>query len=386
MGRFPDRLGGTQYLGCLDPYRLLCFACLIALVTACAFPRAVRPTVKIGLVAPFEGRYRYLGYDVIYAVRLALQEVNQEGGVAGYGVELAAYDDGAHPATAVEQARKLDVDPAVVGAVGHFRQETTAAAVEVYDDAGLALVAPGVLDPSLSPAQEPVYRLGLTADPVARALLDRASRFAPDGDVVLVGEGGPLEEALRRAAGQHTPQRLPAISTNGDGWEMDVLVRDPSVLIVALDPVPAGEIVSALRRSGWAGRVIGGPALGAGDFVSVAGDSAVGCTFVTPWPFPADIPGGDDFAAAYRRVSGGSDPGPLALPAYEGAWTLLQALEEAAAAGRPTRQRVAAALSHAERAGTLEKLSVRDGQQWMDLGLYWYQIGPRGVVSLAPES
>ena len=60
----------------------------------------VRPTVKIGLVAPFEGRYRYVGYDVFYAVRLALQEVNAAGGVGGYHVELVAYDDGADPAMA----------------------------------------------------------------------------------------------------------------------------------------------------------------------------------------------------------------------------------------------------------------------------------------------
>jgi branched-chain amino acid transport system substrate-binding protein len=128
--------------------------------------------VKIGLVAPFEGRYRYVGYDVIYAVRLALREANAAGGVNGYSVELVAYDDGADPAMAAEQARKLAADPAVVAAIGHFREGPTRAALSAYADAGIPLVAPAVLDPALTRGEGTVYPLGPSADVVASALLD----------------------------------------------------------------------------------------------------------------------------------------------------------------------------------------------------------------------
>lgn len=357
----------------------------MVLLTSCRFPGAVRPTVKLGLVAPFEGRYRYVGYDVIHAVNLALQEVNQQDGVAGYAVELVAYDDGADRAMAVEQARKLDVDPAVLGAVGHFRQDTTAVALEAYQEAGMSLVAPGVLDRGLGPAQSLVYRLGPTADPLAEALLDRAAQLTPDGDVVLVESGGPLAEALRHAAPRHIRRELPAVPIEDDGWEREVLLLDPAVLLLAVDPVPAGQIVAALRGSGWTSRVLGGPALAAADFVAVAGESAAGCAFVTPWPFPADLPGGEAFAAAYRRVSNGVEPGPLALPAYEAAWILFEALEQAAAEGQPTRQGVAGALVNARRSGELSKLTLGGDRRWADLGLYWYRIEPRGSVSLLTE-
>jgi len=106
---------------------LLLLASCFLFLTSCSsplarFPGTVRPTVKIGLVAPFEGRYRYIGYEVIYGVRLALREANHAGGVGGYNVELVAYDDGADPTMASEQARKLAVDPEVVTAIGHFRE------------------------------------------------------------------------------------------------------------------------------------------------------------------------------------------------------------------------------------------------------------------------
>lgn len=100
-----------------------------------------RPVVKIGLVAPFEGRYRDVGYEVIYAVRLAVREANAAGGVAGYSVELVALDDAGDPAMAAEQARKLAVDPQIVGALGHWLEPTTLAAAPEYAQAGLPVLA-----------------------------------------------------------------------------------------------------------------------------------------------------------------------------------------------------------------------------------------------------
>lgn len=108
------------------------------LLGACA---VTRPVVKIGLVAPFEGRYREVGYEVIYAVRLAVREANAAGGVAGYSVELVALDDAGDPEQAVTQARKLALDPQVVAVVGHWLEATTQAAAPEYARAGLPILA-----------------------------------------------------------------------------------------------------------------------------------------------------------------------------------------------------------------------------------------------------
>ncbi len=339
----------------------------------------MRPTVKIGLVAPFEGQYRYVGYDVIYAVRLALVEANQDGGVGGYGVELVAYDDGGDPAVAPEQVGKLDVDPEVVGAIGHFREATTAAAVDAYVEAGIPFVAPAVFLPDAPGGEAGIYRLGPTAERVAEALVERAWQLAPAGEVVLVTQGGPLGEAVERAARDRTDGALPVVSPEREGWEADVLERQPAVVICDLEPVRAGEAVGALRHAGWSGAVLGGTALAAPDFAAVAGEAAVGVGFVTPWPLPGDVAGGEEFAAAYGDESGGTAPGPLALPAYESTWTLLQALEEAAVGGEPTRSGVGAALAGVERQGVLGRLSFGAGGAGADVRLHRYRIGPQGL-------
>ncbi|MBP8000931.1 MAG: ABC transporter substrate-binding protein [Chloroflexi bacterium] len=120
----------------INPF-ILCF---ILLTTACA---STPPVVKIGLVAPFEGRDRSLGYDVIYSARLAVREMNEAGGIEGTYVALVALDDGGDVALAEATAQSLVLDPAVVVVLGHWLPETTAAAAPLYASADLPLIVPG---------------------------------------------------------------------------------------------------------------------------------------------------------------------------------------------------------------------------------------------------
>ena len=122
------------------------YGLLFTLLPACA---SVQPVVKIGLVAPFEGAQRELGYDAIYAARLAVREINQAGGIGGYRVALVALDDGGDATLAGETAASLTIDPAVVAVIGHGLAETTAVAQPIYAEANLPLLPLG--DPPFTP-------------------------------------------------------------------------------------------------------------------------------------------------------------------------------------------------------------------------------------------
>ena len=134
------------------------------LLIACA---SVKPVVKIGLVAPFEGRDRAIGYDAVYVARLAVRQANSAGGIGGHRVALVALDDRGDPELAAQTAAALAIDSDVVAVVGHYRPETTASATEVYAKAGLPLLPAGAPpfaahDPAaLPPAFVAVYE-GIT--------------------------------------------------------------------------------------------------------------------------------------------------------------------------------------------------------------------------------
>jgi ABC-type branched-subunit amino acid transport system substrate-binding protein len=121
------------------PLSLFLSICLLLLLAACS--ASTQPVVKIGLVAPFEGRYRPIGYEAIYAARLAIREINARGGIDGHRIELVALDDRGDPGKAIEAARQLVLDPQVVAVIGHLRPDSTDAAMPVYCEAGLPVIA-----------------------------------------------------------------------------------------------------------------------------------------------------------------------------------------------------------------------------------------------------
>jgi hypothetical protein len=131
-----QRVGGS-------PIRAaLCFLSGIVLLAACRVPGSVQRTVKIGLSAPFEGRYRDVGYEALHAVRLAVRERNEAGGVGSrYYVELVALNDLNEPAEALQKAREMAVDEDIMGVLGGLSIETARAAAPEYERLGLAFLA-----------------------------------------------------------------------------------------------------------------------------------------------------------------------------------------------------------------------------------------------------
>lgn len=359
--------GGVLRSPVLPLLTLMLILAMLCRGAAFHFPGRVRPVVKIGLVAPFEGRYRYVGYDVIYAVRLALREANARGGVGGYGVELVAYDDGADPAMAVEQARKLALDPEVVAVIGHFREETTSAAVDTYLQASLPLVAPVLLAPASSSPL--LFRIGPDAQAIAEAIFACVEGLQP---LVLITDGGPLGIALRELAdARGLSLRLIAWPSEGD-WTAQVLDANAAAVLCDTAPVEAGEIAAALRAAGWEGAFVGGPELAAADFVAIAGQAAQGAMFVTPWPSPTPA---SAFFREYGQASGGLTPGLLAAPAYEATWVVLEALErEIALYGKPGRAGLAATLSATRRVGLLGEITFGPDGSRDSVPLYQHHI------------
>lgn len=117
---------------------LACILLIPALISCIA---ATPPVTRIGLVAPFEGRFREIGVDVIPAVRLALREWSASVAGEDLAIELIAYDDLGTVDEAAIQAERLTADPSVVVVIGHWLDWTTQAAAPIYAEHNVELVA-----------------------------------------------------------------------------------------------------------------------------------------------------------------------------------------------------------------------------------------------------
>jgi len=119
---------------------LLTFTAIVgALLMAAGCYGSTPPVVKIGLLAPFEERYRDDGYSALQAVRSALHERNAAGGVAGYQVALVALNDNGRPEEA-PAGRPADWAAAAASAANRLLD-----AMERAGQQGAGLTRPAVL-------------------------------------------------------------------------------------------------------------------------------------------------------------------------------------------------------------------------------------------------
>ncbi|MGC9349940.1 MAG: branched-chain amino acid ABC transporter substrate-binding protein [Anaerolineae bacterium] len=330
---------------------------IITLVLASCLTPTRPKVVKIGLVAPFEGHYRYIGYDAIYAARLALREINAQDSLDGWHVELVAYDDRGSVELARNAAANLIIDPDVMAVIGHYRSESGQAAASLYAEAGLPFIAlgdSGAIDSSWHLEPEPAV--------LAQAIVEVGTTLDPETAVVLGQD--PVADAVRDA-----------LEIGGVRAPSEISQRDPNVAFDLLAPIEAAEQASQWRAEGWEGHLVGGVSLSSPAFIRIGGESAQGAFFVTSFPFPRDVAGSQDWIAAYQAVGPHvPEPGPYALPTYEAIHLVINALDRALTSrDEVNRSAVTGALVTAERIGRLGEIAWESSGHWNAAPLYLYQ-------------
>ena len=339
------------------------------LLGGCAGLGSTRPVVKIGLVAPFEGLHRRVGYDALYAVKLAVRERNAAGGVSGYMVELVALDDSNDPAQARLQARKMIVDADVMGVIGHFSDQAALAAVDEYHRAGLALITPVAADAVTERDYPEVFRLYARNDLLGK----EAARYA-------VEELGMRRLAVLRGdddladAFIQTAEQLGAtivLDADADVTFHASRFTSAELIFFSGGAVEGAELIAQARGAGVEVIFMGGSGLDSPQLGQIGGEAVEGTLYITAAP---RIRSGD-FVAGYR-ASTGRLPGPQAIVAYDAACVLLEALARAIESeGRPARDAVVAELNALENyPGLSGSITFDDNGDLVDPQTYVYRF------------
>jgi branched-chain amino acid transport system substrate-binding protein len=327
----------------------------VILLGGLALPRLASygapPTVKIGLVAPFEGLYRATGYEVLFAVKLALQERNGGQGLGGYRVELVALNDFNNPTEATKQARALAADPDIVGVIGHLSSEATRAALPVYREAELAVVIPWSVETELLEGQFPgVVSVAMTAEEAAQQLRakSREMGFTQLETLTAYSPDEPLPEAAQ-------------------ALELDT------------DAISAGNVISALQQRDLSLPLFGQVEVGNVQLLQVAGEAANGLVFVSPGPGAEELSPNTTFGEAYQALSG-LPPGPRAALAYEATNILLDSIEQAIINEdglyhpSPSRRAVSRQVGIIRRSGLTGQIEFNAHGQRLKAPVWFYQI------------
>ncbi len=111
-------------------------------------------TIKIGMGAPMTGGDASFGIDISQGGRIAVADAGE---LEGFKFELIAEDDGGTAEGGAAVANKLVADQTVVAIAGHIYSGATAAAIPIYEKAGLPMLSPSATNPPLTEMGSKVF-------------------------------------------------------------------------------------------------------------------------------------------------------------------------------------------------------------------------------------
>lgn len=110
--------------------------------------------VKIGMGAPMTGGDASFGIDISQGASLAAKDAGTWNGLT---FALAVEDDGGSAEGGAAVANKFVADPAIVAIAGHIFSGATAAAMPIYEKAGVPMLSPSASNPPLTQQGSKVF-------------------------------------------------------------------------------------------------------------------------------------------------------------------------------------------------------------------------------------
>lgn len=128
------------------------------LLTGCGSGSASSDTIKIAFAGPLTGDCSQDGTDARDGAKLAVDMLNEAGGINGKTLELVEYDDKGDPKEAATVASEICQDSGIVASVGHYNSSCTLAGAPIYEKNGLPIIAIGSSANTVSEAGDFIFR------------------------------------------------------------------------------------------------------------------------------------------------------------------------------------------------------------------------------------
>ncbi|MCH7810475.1 MAG: ABC transporter substrate-binding protein, partial [Chloroflexi bacterium] len=129
-------------------------------------------SLKIGALLSFTGGLSDFGEPIFNGVELAVNEINEAGGVNGQDVELVRGDTGTNPDQGATEAQRLVDIEGVQGIVGALSSGVTIRIAEqVTGPAGVVQISPASTSPAVTDANDSDFLFRTTISDAAQGLL-----------------------------------------------------------------------------------------------------------------------------------------------------------------------------------------------------------------------
>lgn len=282
----------------------------------------------VGAAGPWKEGY---GLQNLEGVQLAVEEINNSGGINGHQLRLISRDDEGDGTIAAKIAQDFVSTHSISAVIGHVNSSGMLSAAPVYDGQ-LAAVATSATSPDLTGISSWVFRIISSDSLNGIALANFASKFgqrAPASVAVLYENntyGRGLADSFRRSFHGEILSLDPinADLPSAEPYISYLKTRKPRIVFVAGRVASALKILEEAKKQGFDPVFVGGDGWqGILSDTATAEGTYIGMSFTPEDPSPA----ARAFVAAFTRKFKTSPDAHAAL-AYDATKLIAQALKE----------------------------------------------------------
>lgn len=288
-----------------------------------------------GFSATLTGEFASFGTNMQKGAQLAIEEINGKGGINGKQAKLISVDDQGEPKQGPVVAQQFCDNKDVSVVLGYSFSSVALAAVPIYDQCKLPVLASAVTNPKLSGSSAYFHRNVLTdaiqgvkmGDYAVKVLGLKAIAALRQVDDYGNGVTDAFEQAVKDAGGQ-------IVFT--DGYQLgtkdfkpnltNIQGKSPDGIFIGGFYTEAAKIAQQARELGIDAQFVGTDGSLNPDLVQLGGDAVEGMILYGVFDPSVDLPEVRTFVEAYKAKFS-EEPNSWAALAYDAVYTVKAAAE-----------------------------------------------------------
>jgi len=242
--------------------------------------------IKIGVITPLTGGSAKYGEDIKRGYDLAVEEINEKGGIKGRKIRLIYEDDEGKPEKAVAAAQKLIQRDKVITILGALWSSPTLAVTPIAEKNRVVLLSSGASSPKLTNEGDYVFRNEISE---AYGAKESAGLYFNAGfrKIAIIYINNDYGIAVRDIT-QQVYEELGGEIVNAEAFEQDakdfrtqllkIKRTDPDAILIA-SYKESILILRQMKEMGMGMQVLGSPLFEDPEIIEKAGDIAEGAIY-----------------------------------------------------------------------------------------------------------
>jgi branched-chain amino acid transport system substrate-binding protein len=313
-----------------------CLAATVLVTTGCSGDDDEKwqgETIAIGSIFSTTGDGVAFGPQQLRAAELAVEQINDDGGINGAELTLVQRNDGSDPATSARNMRRLITIDRVLAVLGSTFSNSSAESHPVANQLktpvlAVSNTAPGIVGDCDYPCQY-IFRASLgEAEAIPANVRTFAESRNPGAVQVVYPPDDPFGASTARIAATAFRENGAGpvlLHRSGDAMRLPLF---STKMITASSGETAAGLVRGERGFGFKGAILGGNAFNSTLAASTAGKDGTGVQVAAAWYAGNDSEENREFIQDYRAKYG-TEPDQFAAQAYTGVELLAEAAEDA---------------------------------------------------------